>query len=701
MSSALRAGIDLDTSQIKNWRSILTLIIFVVTNVIALFPFHIPLFIPRRLWEAFLDLLSVSRVRGRPERGVHDVQSPRFVRLQFPMNFVTAPLVADLFLLAISAIGRAEVKAGTVGADNISPIDIMVFFLSLAYIAISIDASGLVRYSAFKVLLWGGDNGHRLFFYLYTFFFSLTACVGNDPVILSGTAFLAYMTRVSRNIMHPRAWIHSQFAVSNIGSAILVSSNPTNLVLAGAFEIPFINYSANMILPVVFTAIILYPFLLYVVFNNKDLVPTQITMEKLSEDARKEAPVNPNIPHARGAAEEAERSDVDDGVGEESKKLSLQEIMHPYLDKKGAAAGGTIMTVTLVTVLALNAASEKIGKHPVFYITLPGAVLCFCWDVTYGWRHRKATRLIAIRGLQEVEEARERRQARDREKRLTLEGNGEAGSKTEPVSSNATPESLHKSISCDVIEEEGRVQVHATHPARGHVKDDARVVGDMYQKRKMSQDLAAIPPKPRRTLSTVLAERYRWSQVTFPTATAVASHLPYALVPFAFSMFVLVEGLVKNGWIPVFAHGWDHWVTKTGTIGSIGGMAFLSVILCNFAGTNIGTTILLCRMLQAWQKIRLVNNVPISDRTFWGTVYSMAIGVNYGAFSAAFSASLAGLLWRDILARKHIHVHSSEFARVNLPIIAISMVVACVVLVIQVYIVRKDSPYTSDPYNSE
>lgn len=115
--------------------------------------------------------------------------------------------------------------------------------------------------------------------------------------------------------------------------------------------------------------------------------------------------------------------------------------------------------------------------------------------------------------------------------------------------------------------------------------------------------------------------------------------------------------------------------------------------LPKFAGTNIGTTILLCRMLQAWQKIRLVNNIPISDRTFWGTVYSMAIGVNYGAFSAAFSASLAGLLWRDILARKHIHVHSSEFARVNLPIIAISMVVGCVVLVIQVYIIRKDAPY--------
>lgn len=69
----------------------------------------------------------------------------------------------------------------------------------------------------------------------------------------------------------------------------------------------------------------------------------------------------------------------------------------------------------------------------------------------------------------------------------------------------------------------------------------------------------------------------------------------------------------------------------------------------------------------------------------------MALGVNYGAFSIAFSASLAGLLWRDILARKHIHVREVEFARVNLPIIAMSMVVGCAVLVGEVYIMRSDT----------
>jgi len=71
----------------------------------------------------------------------------------------------------------------------------------------------------------------------------------------------------------------------------------------------------------------------------------------------------------------------------------------------------------------------------------------------------------------------------------------------------------------------------------------------------------------------------------------------------------------------------------------------------------------------------------------------MAIGVNYGAFSLAFSASLAGLLWRDILRRKHIRVRGFDFLRVNLPIITVSMTVGCAVLLGQVYITRDDTPY--------
>ncbi|PGH00024.1 hypothetical protein GX51_06023 [Blastomyces parvus] len=720
---------DLNTGEIRNWRSIVTLLVFIITNIIVLVPFHIPIYIPRRPVEIVVDALSSLRIisprkvgyQQDPAAGGEDVDDDQngkvkhkpFLRWNFPMNFVTAPLIADLFLLAILAIGKEEVRGGTLGANNISPLDIMAFFITLAYIAISIDASGLIRFLAFKVLQKGGKVGHRLFFYLYAFFFLLGSFIGNDPIVLSGTAFLAYMTRVSSNIIHPRAWIHTQLAVANIASAILVSSNPTNLVLAGAFEIKFIVYTANMIVPVVATAIVLFPFLLYIIFADPSLIPFSIEMHELSEEAKAKKPVNPNIPHARGLAEEEEGNANDDQV----KLLSLEEIMNPFLDKGGAAFGAVIMTATLVTLLALNASTQNREHYPIFWVTLPAAFVMFCWDVAFGWYHRHETREIARKGRLEVERAREDMLRAEEEMRLASLEQKEQGS----IDVYGTPLELTQSP-------ERHLHDQPSHSGTGdgvgggaghgssNTDDDITLAVDASKQvptilTSGTDDrpvLVSTPPREPSlssvqlarqqdsgpaTLVSIIRDTYRWTQDTFPTVTAVVAHLPFALVPFAFTMFILVQALVTKGWVPVFAYGWDHWVNKTGTIGAIGGMGFLSVILCNFAGTNIGTTILLSRVIQAWQKIHEVNHTPISDRTFWATVYSMAIGVNYGAFSTSFSASLAGMLWRDILARKHIRVRSLDFARVNLPIIAISMAVGLAVLIGEVYIIRDNTPY--------
>ncbi|KEQ85583.1 hypothetical protein M438DRAFT_334465 [Aureobasidium pullulans EXF-150] len=624
------------------------------------------------------------------------------------MSFSTAPLIADLFLLAISAIGRQEVHDGTVGADNISPIDIMVFFLTLAYIAISIDASGLIRWLAFKVLQKGGKVGHLLFFYLYTFFFALGTFVGNDPIILSGTAFLAYMTRVSSNIDHPRAWMYSQFAIANIASAILVSSNPTNLVLAGAFQIKFIVYTANMIVPVVVTAIVLFPFLLYVVFASPQLIPLSIEMETLSEEAKNKKPVNPNIPQAKG-----KKAGEDEDESLENKELALAEIMNPFLDKGGATFGAVVMAVALITLLGINAASSIIGEHPVFWITLPAAFIMFCWDVGFGWKHRKETRDIAKRRQAEFKQAQDERANSVRQSNGLFQTPGASSSFVHVVPPTPDVPGSEKSIrSMTNASPPGEASMQggpAHHKARQYSSSQLSLTlpetnYSHTKKLDAALDRAVDEEKVRytedddmyeqhETFVSFVASEYRWLQETFPTVMAVLSHLPFKLVPFALSMFVLIQGLVTKGWVPVFAYGWDHWVTKTGTVGAIGGMGFLGVVLCNFAGTNIGTTILLSRVIQAWQQIHINNGIPITDRTFWATVYAMALGVNYGAFSTAFSASLAGLLWRDILARKHIHVRRLDFARENIPIIATSMAVGCAVLIGEVYIMRDNSPY--------
>ena len=482
--------------------------------------------------------------------------------LRIPINFLTAPLIADLLLLAMTAIGRQEVHDGTVGADNIFPIDIMAFFITLAYIAISIDASGLIRWLAFKVLQKGGSRGHWLYLYLYTFFFLMACAIGNDPVILSGTAFLAYMTRISSNIKSPKAWIFTQFTVANIGSTVLVSSNPTNLVLAGAFKIKFITYTANVIVPVFVTATLLFPFLLWIAFPYESLIPTSITLHELPQAAKEKAPVNPNIPNARGTAEEAENADT-----EEAKLLSLEEVMNPFLDKKGAWAGAVIMATTLVTILALNAATDSSKEHPVYWVTLPAAFVMLCWDLAFGWRHRKETRDIARKGRKEVEEARKQREAA-------------------PKRSSSEDDESHEMTELD---RSRSARQDETSSATGRERQTASSASSPDPESTVEDEkhaTAAAQPMPtgvarKGTLVSGVRSSWRWFQETFPTTAAVLGHLPLPLVPFAFCMFVLVQGLVTKGWVPVFAYGWDHWVNKTGAVGAIGGMAFLSVIMCN------------------------------------------------------------------------------------------------------------------------
>jgi uncharacterized membrane-anchored protein YitT (DUF2179 family) len=103
-----------------------------------------------------------------------------------------------LLLLAVKAINGAVLKHGIIGADGVEPISIMALFISLvrgrgftliftrdsqrkwqAYLSISLDATGLLRFLAFWVARKGGASGPRLYFYLYLFFLACAAVVGN------------------------------------------------------------------------------------------------------------------------------------------------------------------------------------------------------------------------------------------------------------------------------------------------------------------------------------------------------------------------------------------------------------------------------------------------------------------------------------------------------------------------------------------
>lgn len=87
-----------------------------------------------------------------------------------------------------------------------------------------------------------------------------------------------------------------------------------------------------------------------------------------------------------------------------------------------------------------------------------------------------------------------------------------------------------------------------------------------------------------------------------------------------------------------------------------------------------------------WLETASTAGAPIDMRVRTGTIYALALGSNFGAFSFSFSASLAGLLWRAILHQKGIHIRQRQFALLNIPIVTVAVCVAAGVLVAEVFI---------------
>jgi hypothetical protein len=216
---------------------------------------------------------------------------------------------------------------------------------------------------------------------------------------------------------------------------------------------------------------------------------------------------------------------------------------------------------------------------------LPAAFVLIIFDLGLGWTGREETRSIARAGRKRAE-AKKADKERDRLMTTTEPGQQQNG---ESVATSTT------------LEEKTAVPTAAStqtsQEKTSPTADDERDAGHKDGTK------TALQKQPT-TLESMIKERYQWAEETFPTTMTVFNHLPLPLLPFAFCMFVLVQALVTKGWVPVFAHGWDHWVEKTGTVGAVGGMGFLSVVLCNvsIARQYISTHKLLTLPIVRWDK---------------------------------------------------------------------------------------------------
>ena len=535
-------------------KAIATLVLFIISIFFVIYPVAIPLRIPRKV--------------GSPSRHIY-------------INLSTAPILIIAILWVSRCIDATVVRDGIVGTDGVKPYNILILFFCLAYMAITLDVTGVLRAAAFWVSNRSGSNARKLFFYFYAMLTVMSVVIGNDPIILSATVFLVYYTQIMQ--LQPLSWLIAEFATANTASMVLFVGNPTNVVICEGFRINNVAFSAYTVFPFIACSISCFAALRFQ-FRSSNYIPKRLRV----------------LGH-----------------------LDIRSVLH---DPLSAWVGGTLLACCLAVMLVVSFFGVDVWK-----ITLPFAVAKFVFDMAWDDCKYRRTQVVQESAVDiNVEDD----EAMLREIQRAAATLSTRSSQPEPPAANATT----------VVD-----------PSHTLAPNSSAFASKSYKLR---------------TVITHLKHH-------FPTFSKSFRRLPFSLVPFAFSQFILIEGLASQGWIDIFA----IWLVRASgrkmypTVWLVG---VLGVFLCNLSGTNIGATILLTKVMRA---------ADLPDNTLRAGGIALAVASNIGAVSFTFSASLAGLLWRSILLDKGVKISQSTFAFWNLLPIAVMTCVGLAVVSVEMAVI--------------
>jgi arsenical pump membrane protein len=108
--------------------------------------------------------------------------------------------------------------------------------------------SGVLEWVAVK-LASKANTSLRLFFVVFGTASVFTILTSNDVVILTLTPIVC--TVCASLEREPQPFLVSMFFAANIWSVLLVIGNPTNVIVATAYSLDFVTYTAWMGLPAV------------------------------------------------------------------------------------------------------------------------------------------------------------------------------------------------------------------------------------------------------------------------------------------------------------------------------------------------------------------------------------------------------------------------------------------------------------------
>jgi len=167
-------------------------------------------------------------------------------------------------------------------------------------------------------------------------------------------------------------------------------------------------------------------------------------------------------------------------------------------------------------------------------------------------------------------------------------------------------------------------------------------------------------------------------RVEDPTAKACIVNLPWAVLPFVFGMFTLVNALNIFGWIDAFsgkimaAIPADEGDSARAIAISTFLMTTISVALCMFI-SNQPASILLAQVLVS----PIFATLPPLVRT--AGMLGVLEGANVGGCWSLMGA-LAGILWSTILRTKGIRIGYLQFMKIGFIVMPFVTFVVCLII---------------------
>jgi arsenical pump membrane protein len=180
-------------------------------------------------------------------------------------TYFLGALLGPILILLFGILNLSQIFSGLGGVDSLNPFGILVLFLSMVFMSIFLDITGFFEYCARVALKYASGDGRRLYFSIYLTVSILTIFTSNDIIILTFTPFIYYFSKNAG--IDPKPYLIAEFFAANTWSMMLYIGNPTNIVLAAAFNLRFDEYTKWMLLPSLVAGFI-NMILLYFIFRK-------------------------------------------------------------------------------------------------------------------------------------------------------------------------------------------------------------------------------------------------------------------------------------------------------------------------------------------------------------------------------------------------------------------------------------------------